>query len=79
MQECIKKIGEKLNCDDYMISMTIYIGENAAKMFEMERLLLKELLMNSQLQTSLNWNKTDAKVEEKEKKKNVGVLWKTKE
>jgi len=48
MQECIKKIGEKLNCDDYMISMTI-----GAEMFEIEnteRLLLKELLINSQLE-----------------------------
>ena len=34
MQESIKKIGEKLICDDYMISMTI--GKNAAEMFEIE-------------------------------------------
>ena len=35
MQESIKKIGEKLNCNDYIISMTI--GKKAAEMFEIEK------------------------------------------
>jgi len=42
MQECIKKIGEKLNCDDYMISMTI--GKKAAEMFEIEKYGIKFVL-----------------------------------
>ena len=48
MQESIKKIGEKLSYDDYMISATI--GKKAVEMFEIEnteKLLLKELLINS--------------------------------
>ena len=48
-------------------------------MFEIEKSRLKELLVNSQSQFSLNLNKTGAEAEEKAEKEKWEVQWKMNE